>query len=315
MHESVPTRAIRKARRTWAKFRFEKTAARVLTTARLSVRGDSPVFLSQLCHRDVAAYLLAIKSLYRGVGQGRVMVINDGSLTGDDISILAHHIPGIEFVDIATIDTGSCPRGGTWERLVKIIELSHKHYVIQADADTLVSGPIPEVAECWRSNLSFLLGSDCGQEVAPAVATARLAQGWVKNFGWDTIGVLSEALLDGLPPTAPSSYVHASSGFGGFAKGGFRFADLEFFSDWMRAKLGEGWDKWGTEQIASNYMIANAPGAIVLPFSRYASFEPHVPPGDRPFLHFIGTYRYGGGVYRERARQFLRKYKSNSRRG
>jgi hypothetical protein len=241
------------------------------------------------------------------------MIINDGSLTAGDITTLSHHIPGIEIVDIASIDTGSCPRGGTWERLVKIIELSQKDYVIQADADTLVSGPIPEVAECWRSNLSFLLGSDVGQAVAPAAATALMAQGWVKNFGWSTIGVLSEALLDELPPSAPSNYVHASSGFGGFAKGGFRLADLEFFSNFMRGKLGDDWDKWGTEQIASNYMISNAPGAKVLPFERYASFEPHVPPGGRPFLHFIGTYRYGGSVYRERARQFLRNYNAFSR--
>jgi hypothetical protein len=293
----------------WAKYRFDRTAAGVFNTAPLAVRGDSPLFLSQLCHRDVAPYLLAIKSLHRAVGQGRVIIINDGSLTRDDISILQSHIPGLEIVDIATIDTGSCPRGGTWERLVKIIELSHEHYVIQADADTLVSGPIPEVVECWRSNQSFLLGTDCGQEIAPAATSARMARGWVDNFGWNTIGVLAEALIDGLPETAPSNYVHASSGFGGFAKGGFRLHDLEFFSNWMRGKLGSGWDRLGTEQIASNYMLANAPGAVVLPFERYACFEPHIAPGNRPFLHFIGTFRYGDGLYRQRARQFLRQYR------
>ncbi len=308
MPETLPARAIHRVQRDWGKYLFDRTAARVLNTPPLWVRGDSPVFLSQLCHRDVAPYLLAVKSLYRAIGQGQVIIINDGSLTGDDSSILQHHIPGLEIIDIATIDTRSCPRGGTWERLVKIIELSHKHYVIQADADTLVSGQIPEVIQCWRSNKSFLLGTDCGQEIAPAATSARLAQSWVKNLGWDTIGVLAEALLDDLPRTAPSNYVHASSGFGGFAKGGFRLADLEFFSDWMRGKLGARWDKLGTEQIASNYMLANAPGAVVLPFDRYACFEPHIAPGERPFLHFIGTYRYGDGLYRRRARRFIRQY-------
>lgn len=308
MPDALPVRAIRRIQRTWGKYRFDRTAAGVLKTAPLSVRGDSPVFLSQMCHRDVAPYLLAIKSLYRSIRQGRVIIINDGSLTRDDNSILQRHIPGLEIIDIATIDTRSCPRGGTWERLVKIIELSHEHYVIQADADTLVSGPIPEVIQCWRANQSFLLGTDCGQEVAPAVASARLAQGWVKNFGWKTIGILAEALLDRLPQAAPPNYVHASSGFAGFAKGGFRLSDLESFSEWMRENLGAEWERLGTEQIASNYMLANAPGAVVLPFDRYACFEPHITPGDRPFLHFIGTYRYGEGIYRQRARRFLRQY-------
>ena len=227
MPDALPARAIRRIQRTWGKYLFDRTAARVLTTAPLNVRGDSPIFLSQMCHRDVAPYLLAIKSLYRAIGQGRVMIINDGSLTSDDISILQRHIPGLEIIDITTIDTRSCPRGGTWERLVKIIELSHEHYVIQADADTLVSGPIPEVIQAWRANMSFLLGTDCGQQIAPAATAARLAQGWIKNLGYDTIGVLAEALLDRLPRTAPPNYVHASSGFGGFEKGGFHLSDLE----------------------------------------------------------------------------------------
>jgi hypothetical protein len=261
-----------------------------------------------MCHRDVAPYLLAIKSLYRAIGQGRVMIINDASLTRDDISILQRHIPGLEIVDIATIDTRTCPHGGCWERLVKIIELSEDHYVIQVDADTLVSGPIPEVIQAWRSNKSFLLGTDCGQEIAPSSVSARLAQSWIAKDGWDTTCVVADSGLDRLPETAPPNYVHASAGFAGFAKDAFRLSDLESFSDRMRGHLSARWDKWGTEQIASNYMLANAPGAIVLPFDRYACFEPHIKPGDRPFLHFIGTYRYGAGHYRHRARRFMREY-------
>src|SRR3974390_1902013 len=124
MPDTLPARAIRRIQRTWGKYLFARTAAGVMSTAPLSVRGDSPVFLSQMCHRDVAPYLLAIKSLYRAIGQGRVMIINDGSLTRDDTSILQRHLPDLEIIDIATIDTRNCPRGGTWERLVKIIELS-----------------------------------------------------------------------------------------------------------------------------------------------------------------------------------------------
>jgi hypothetical protein len=272
-----------------------------------------------VCHRDVAAYLLAIKSLYHRFKQGRVVIINDGSLNAEDLETLRFHIPGLEAVEITDIDTGTCPRGGTWERLIKVIELSGEEYVVQVDADTLVSGAIPEVLDCWRTNRSFLLGTDVGQEVAPALAPAQAAQGWIEaaklNGGRITVGMLAEAALDRLPDPSEHRYVHASSGFAGFARGAFCVRDLEIFSGFMRNQLGSRWDEWGTEQIGSNYIIANAPGAVVLPFSRYACFEPHLPPGERPFLHFIGSYRFHHGLYRRQAQAFLKMYARESTAG
>ena len=143
MAEGIWARGMNTLGRSWGKYMFDRTAAGVLYTAPLAVSGGFPLFLSQICHRDVTAYLIAIKSLYRRIGQGRVLIIDDGSLTDEDISILKHHIPGIGVLDIASIDTGTCPRGGTWERLIKIIALTADHYVIQADADIGVSGPFP----------------------------------------------------------------------------------------------------------------------------------------------------------------------------
>jgi len=303
MGNSLVARIKDRLARTWGKKAFDKVAARVLFTPPLEMSGHSPVFLSMVCHRDVAAYLLAIKSLYLGVGQGRVAIVNDGSLTPNDLAILRHHIPTLIVEEIDAIDTGRCPRGGTWERLTRIIELTADSYVIQMDADTLVTGAIPEVVQCVRDNLSFLLGTDVGQAVEPAPVLARLAQGWIKQFGQTrlTVGMLAEAALDGLPQAEQRNYVHASSGFAGFAQGAFRLADLEDFSDLMRTRLGERWDEWGSEQIGSNYILSNAPGTVVLPLSRYACFEPHLPPGERPFLHFIGSYRFTRGLYRRQA--------------
>lgn len=265
-----------------------------------------------VCHRDVVPYLLAIKSLYQGVGQGRVAIINDGTLTGEDLAILHHHVPGLMVFDIDAVDTGRCPRGGTWERLVKIMELSVSSYVIQMDADTLVSGPIPEVVQCWREGKSFLLlGGETDLAIAPAPATAQMVKGWIEKYNWEklTVGALAESVLDSIPNAAERSYVHASSGFAGFAQGAFRLADLEEYSGWMQQRLGARWDEWGSEQIASNYILANAPGAVVLPCSRYACFQPPQDTDNQPFLHFIGTHRFRRGVYRRRAMSFLDKYK------
>jgi hypothetical protein len=248
------------------------------------------------------------------IGFGTVAIINDGSLTSADLAILKHHIPRMNVFQIKDIKVPSCPRADFfWERLIKIIDLSHKHYLIQVDADTLVLGAIPEVVQCWQENKSFLLGTGSGQEVLPAPRTAQMVQGWIKANGWTDIPAFleAEASLDKLPSAVESSYVHASAGFAGFARGAFRLADLEWFSTTMSEILGPGrWREYGTEQIASNYVLANAPGAKVLPFPRYACFEPHLRLGDHAFLHFLGKYRYEQGEYQQRAAEFISCYDS-----
>ncbi len=304
--EEVWAQAVHRVRYAWGQHWFDIAAERVLGTAPLAMRGNSPLILSMVCHRDVAAYLLAIKSLYQRMGEGRVVVINDGSLTDEDLKILRHHVPGL------TVDAAGQGSTGAlfWVRLTKIVELSAAHYVIQLDSDTLVSGPIPEVVSCYRENISFLLGTNVGQEVAPASAAAAMVQGWIETNRWDrlTVGVAAEAALDSLPQASRRSYVHASAGFAGFARGAFRLSELQEFSDWMRRKLGSRWDEWGSEQIASNYILANAPNAVVLPFARYACFEPPMPTAERPFLHFIGSHRFKQGLYRRRVNAFLAGY-------
>jgi hypothetical protein len=177
-------RAFRRLKRADNERLFIRKAKAIRDTRPLAMKGNSPLFLSMIRHSDVATYLLAIKSLYTGIGQGRVMIINDGSLTAGDLTLLNHHVPGIEVLDSTTIATGACPRGGTWERLFKILELSSENYVIQVDADVLVSGPIPEVVECWRENRSFLLGTGSGRVVSTAAATAQ----WCKAGSKPMIG-------------------------------------------------------------------------------------------------------------------------------
>ncbi len=293
--------------RTIGKRRFEATAKGVAATPALMMRDCALLYVSMLCHRDVHPYLLAIKSLYVRIGMGRVLIVDDGSLLPQDMDLLRHHIPLIEFVHIQTIDTGRCPRGGTWERLVKILELTASNFVIQVDADTLTSGPVPEVTQYFQENRSFLLGTRASQQISTAPEVAKMVRGWIDANHWTSysVGVAAEGAIDTLAHAHRFHYAHASSGFAGFARGAFDFAMLEDFSIHMRERLGARWDEWGTEQIASNFMIANAPNATVLPFDRYACFEPHIPVAGRPFLHFIGAYRYNDGLYRKRAQAFL----------
>ena len=88
-------------------------------------------------HRDLIMYFVAIRSLYAQIGEGAIAIIDDGSLTAADTEILHRLLGGPQIIRADQIDTGACPRGGTWERLLHILDLSSSRYVIQLDSDTL----------------------------------------------------------------------------------------------------------------------------------------------------------------------------------
>ena len=115
----------------------------------------------------------------------------------------------------------------------------------------------------------------------------------------------AERALASLPGAEALRYIRGSSGFAGFARGGFARGRLDDFSRHMEAALGARWSEWGTEQVASNFVIANSPGAVVLPYPDYACYDPRIDAGRSLFLHFYGTYRFDGGTYGARSRAVL----------
>lgn len=97
-------------------------------------------------------------------------------------------------------------------------------------------------------------------------------------------------MFDQYPNAKNLEYVQGSSGFAGFAKDRFTQAQIEDFDRNMRGMFGNRWLEWGTEQTASNFAIANSPGAIVLPYQKYANFGPEcyaVGLHNCVFLHFF----------------------------
>lgn len=273
-----------------------RLCAAVLDTPPLRIV-DAPLrFLSMCCHRDVLPYLVAVKSLYRRIGEGRFIIVDDGTLTAEDRAVLSSHLGAPEFLDIAAIDTGVCPRGGTWERLLSIIDRLGDYYVIQADADTVAIGPLDEVVRCYRENRSFALGTTTGYDFTSLAGAARQAQQWV-GAGENHVQAEAEAAFDRLPDPDRRRYVRGSSGFAGFGRGAAARAEVEDFSRRMEALVGRRWSEWGTEQVTSNFVIANMPGSVVLPQPAYACYWGKGDGSDSVFLHFFGTFRFTGGVY------------------
>jgi hypothetical protein len=238
---------------------------------------------------DVRMYILAMKAMYRRLRRGNIVAIVADDVSKESKELIRKHLGPVQFIDIQTIDTGACPRGGTWERLVYIIRETSSRYMIQMDCDILCVGDIPEVLDCIQQNRAFTLADGLPKKPLTDWTDApRQTENIVFAF---------EKAAKQYPHSQEVLYVRGSSGFAGFAKGAIQPEFLETFHLNGSALLGGRWKEWGTEQLASNFVIANSPGSLPLPKPKYLTWENHVIPEEISVLHFLGYCRFDQGVF------------------
>jgi hypothetical protein len=281
-------------RKRWFAFRSKG----ILATPPIQAVENGVKVVTMVSHQDVIMCLIAVKSFYACVKGGEVIVINDGSLTSGDLDLLKVHLSAPQVISVRDIGSGRCPTGGCWERLLLIAELVKQSHVVQLDSDTITLRDIPEVREAIASGSSFTLGTGMGRNIVPMNQICDE----MKAYSSDHVQVLAEQLFDRLHRYPQLRYIRGSAGFAGFAKGSFSRGVLEDFSAEMQSSLGKRWSAWGSEQVASNVMVANAPKASVLPYPKYSNFTPEIRYEECSFLHFIGTHRFEKGVYLRSAR-------------
>jgi hypothetical protein len=268
------------------------------------VETSRAIIITQLCPMDVYMYLVAIKTLTRFVAARGIHVVADG-LSSENKELLKKQIHGIHIQDIGGIDTGDFPRGGTWERLLYILDRNDEAYVIQLDADTVTLASPLHVIECIAQNRSFTLGSYKGQEVI----TFKQASEHVRKGGNSRsqhVQMLAELAMEQFDNCDQTKYVRGNSAFAGFAKGQHAKTHVRRFSQTMENLIGKDkWSEWGSEQVTSNYAVANSDNPLVLPFPDYGYFNPSVKADNEAsvFLHFMGTHRFSEGKYWTIARQ------------
>lgn len=299
---NLVARAQEKIRKIWSKNRHDYAISDVLKTGRIYSEKSDVTFLSMMCHRDVLMYIVSLKSIYSKVGRGMVVIVDDGSLTAEDKDILDRHVADITYIDMAGIETAPCPRGGAWERLLTVLDLSRDSYVIQVDADLVALGPMREVVDSVKANRAFTLSGGKGDDVLLTVAEAsRNARGSTSRH----IQTLTEQTLDQCEELAGRHYARGCAGFAGFPRndGGRALATL--FSQAMEKRIGGRWSEWGSEQACSNFVIANFPDPLILPWPKYMSFEAGDDPNGADLLHFYGTFRYAGGHYTRMSRKVI----------
>jgi hypothetical protein len=299
-------RIVRKAREAL----HLSTARAVLATPPIVPTADRVLLFSMIGTRVLLPYLVAVKSLHGRLGIGRIAILDDGTLTDADRRLLAHHLADPAIRSIRDVDTGACPRGGTWERLLTLLDLRGDDYVIQLDSDTVTVGDVPEVVEAIAANRSFtLLGGPEGEGIGILPLPAFVAWRYPEGIAPDGAHIQAaiESRFGAYPDAAGYRYVRGCSGFTGFARGGpSGRREAARFSLAAEALVGEArWREWGTEQVTSSFLLANEPDTRTLPYARYNNYWRQPIAADAAFLHFVGTNRYATDEYRARTRQAI----------
>lgn len=287
--------------------RHNRAIRAILDTPPIVPANDGLVLFSMIGTAVLCPYLVAVKSLWHQLRRGRVVILDDGTLTASDKAVLAHHCGNPEIIPIASVRTGEFPQGGTWERLLTILDRRVNEYWLQLDSDTVTLGPVPEVARAIEANRSFTLlgGSDAEIGALPlADIAARLYPQGPQDEGHIQARVESRMGLMGGDPGW--RYIRGCSGFAGFAAGNVGRLLAGAFLTELKQQIGErDVTIWGTEQITSSFIVANEPAPVLLPSTRYLNYWGTPWGREAGFVHFVGTHRYDHGCYAEQSRALI----------
>lgn len=286
--------------------RHNQAIAAILDTPPLVPQRDGLVLFSMIGTAVVLPYLVAVKSLWHHLGRGRVAILDDGTLTAQDRAILAAHLGDPQFLRIDDVPRGDFPKGGCWERLLTILDHRAGEYWLQLDSDTVTLGPVPELERAIASNRSFTImgGADAPME---ALELAAFAQAHYPAGPMDGhVQSRVESRMGTLAPNLGWKYIRGCAGFAGFAAGN---AGRDLAGAFVRRMAnvigGDDTAIWGTEQIASNFLVANEPGAVCLPPDRYLNYWGEPWGEDAAFIHFVGAHRYDNGAYLAASQQAI----------
>lgn len=280
-----------------------RACASILHTPPTRVYETGPTVVSMVGSSQVLMYLCAIKTFAQHIHASGYAVLDDGSLADEDRKVIRRQVEGVKIFHIDEVDTGTAPRGGCWERLLLISELNKQNYVIQLDSDTLTIGAIPEVVACTSNGKAFTLITSATSEFV----SLREAASRARALTGDHLQFVAERALDRLPDPDRGRYVRGCAAFAGFPPRTADRSSILKFSETMQSALGARWSEWGTEQVTSNWVIANAYSIGRLPFPRYRNYDPCPVTSETAFLHFIGTTRHADQRYTRLTRALIER--------
>lgn len=302
LHRFIPYRY----RMPWLNARHDAVCRPVLDTPPIRAADDGVVLFSMMGTKVLLPYLVAVKSLWSNLHRGRVMILDDGTLTAEDKKLLAYHCDNPEIRSIHDVDVGEFPVGGTWERLLTILDCRANDYMIQLDSDTVTIGDADAVRAAIDANRSFTLLGGIDADIGALTCAEFSPRLYPDGINGSHIQTRMEADMDKLPLAATWRYIRGCSGFTGFARGGNGRALADAFAKAWEERLGrEAMHIWGTEQVTSSFLIANEPDPLLLPPARYLNFWGDGWGQDARFIHFVGAHRYTGSAYADMTRHAI----------
>lgn len=272
--------------------KFNQHAKAILTTPPVVTSSSATAsVLTQLQHKDVLMFLVALKSFAQQIQLNTVFILSDGTLTQKDKALLNENISSVEFIELSEVSNEKCPHGACWERLLAIAERNIDNYIIQLDSDTVTLDTLNEVTELIKDNRSFVIGTWDGQDIEPMRTNAERVMKNVNPTQDSHVQMLSEVTFLQLPNCDDLNYVRGCAGFSGFAKGSIDLSFIENISMSMEGLIGNKWHEWGSEQVMSNIVVANTPEAAVLPHPKYCDCT-KINATETHFIHYVGSCRF-----------------------
>lgn len=254
------------------------------------------VVLSMVGKRVVYDYLVAIKSFLMKVDVKEVHILSDGTLDSSNIATLTQHLPQLKIHYVDELDMSGLPTGNCWERLVTLLSLAEKSYVIQLDADIVINGDLDEINQAIANNVGFILGNEKWSTPVSAQEMSDIAQQWSSEH----IQGFSERYFNRINILDDVKYFRGCAAFVGLPASDSYLPLLKTFSAAMENAIGDRWYSWGSEQVASNVICSFADGIFMLPWPKYQTYQfpvSNTPIEDASLIHFMGTYRYHGNKY------------------
>jgi hypothetical protein len=287
------------------RWKFEWSIRAILDTPPLRLIQAPWTIVSMVGETDVNMYILAIKSFYFRLGSGKVIAIISKKMNEKEIEKLKYHIIGIEIQIIEQINVGNFQRGGCWERLVYILDRAKNEFVIQIDSDTVTIGDnVVEIKERINANASFAY-VDRNRPITSLSAASAESKLSKSNY----VGLVLERSFENWPNADRLRYCRGSAAIAGFARNTEGIELLEGFYSNMKASLGQRHQQWGTEQCASNFIIANASTVSMLPFPEYSTYPGVGTDTNVKMFHMLGSVRYADGYYAKKGKEIIKSMK------
>ena len=133
--------------------------AGVLETAPIRPNAGGPAIAARIGTLQVLPFLVAVKSLHRRIGRGRVVILDDGTLAGPDRTILAHHCGDPEILPRGAVPLGGFPPGRGWEPWLAAYDRRRGEYWLLLDPLAVATAPVPQVEQALGANRSLVAGA------------------------------------------------------------------------------------------------------------------------------------------------------------